>query len=123
MRRAERSATTVADQEVPKTPLTDPEEERQSGKLVLRSYDHQRGYDIEVTITDQGGTHVFQEQFALFPEETESISDPIPSGTFTITASSKAAQQRTLETRLDSSPDQTAVVEVGNGILSLTAGF
>lgn len=123
MRQAERSATVVADPEVPKPSLTDPKAERQSGKLVLRSHDHQRYYDIEVTITDQSGTQVYQDRFALFPEETESISDPIPSGTVTITATSKTAQQRTLETRLDSSPDQTAVVEVGNGILSLTAGL
>ena len=123
MRRTERSTTVVAEPEASDISLIDSDDERQSGKLVLRSYDHQRSYDIEVTITDQGGTQVFQDRFVLFPGATESVSDLIPSGTFSITVSANAAQERTLETRLDSSPERTAVVEVGNGILSLTAGL
>lgn len=123
MRRTERSATTVAEPEVSNTSLIDSDDAGQSGKLVLRSYDHQRSYDIEVTITDKGGTQVFQDRFVLFPGETESVSDLIPSEPLSITVTSTAAQERTLETRLDSSPERTAVVEVGNGILSLTAGL
>ncbi len=123
MRRTEPSATTVAKPEASDTSLTDAAEERDAGKLVLRSYDHQRSYDIDVTISDQTGTQVFHDRFVLFPGETESVSDPIPSGTVSITVTSTAAQKRTLETRLDDSPERTAVVEVGNAILSLTAGL
>lgn len=123
MRQKGSFATAIADPESIKPSLTDIDERTESGKLVLRNYDHQRSYEIEVTISDQQGTQLFHDRFVLLPGETESISDKISSGTYSITAHSNAAQVRSLETQLDDSLEHTAMIEAGNGIISLTAGI
>ena len=94
-----------------------------SEALHIRSYDHQWSYDLDVEIVTNDGEMVFQERYYLLPGHTESEFSTIPSGDYQLRVTLDNRHEETLECRIDSAPDHTAVIEVGNGALALTEGL
>jgi succinylglutamate desuccinylase len=90
--------------------------------VLIRNYDHRRGYDLHLVVTD-GDETAFQNRYYLQPGETVSECDLLPSADYEITVTLDTTQETSRHFRIDSSPDHTAVVEIGNGALSLTEGL
>lgn len=106
------------DHEPPETRLAAPRAEA----IRIRSYDHQWAYDLDVELVTAAGDTVFQERYYLLPGHVESESDIVPNGDYEVRVTLDNAHHETLQCRIDSTPDYTVVVEVGNGALALTEG-
>lgn len=94
-----------------------------SEEVLIRSYDHQWAYDLEVEIVSADGEPAFHERYYLLPGHTESITGGLPDDEYELRVSLDNDRREVLECRIDASPDHTAVIEVGNGALSLTEGL
>lgn len=93
-----------------------------SETIHVRSYDHQRAYDVHVELVDDDDT-VFEERYYLLPGTTASEMDAVPRGTYELRVTLDNTSRETTDCHLDSSAEHTAVIEVGNGTVALTEGL
>lgn len=94
-----------------------------SENLLVRNYDHRWGYDLRVEVIDAAGDRVFQTRYYLQAGRVESELDVLPPGSYRIRVTLDNDQRRVRRCRIGSAPEHTAVIEVGNGALSLTEGI
>jgi len=94
-----------------------------SEDVLIRNYDHRRGYDLHLTVVTYPGNTTFQKRYYLPPGEVVSECDLLPSVDCEITVTLDDAEETSGHCRIDSSPEYTAVIEIGNGTLSLTEGL
>ena len=91
--------------------------------LHLRSYAHEWAYDITVEVRTPDGDVAFAAEYYLRPGDAESEIDALPPGEYEIRATLDNDRRETATCRIGPEPDRTAVIEVGNGVLSLTEGL
>jgi hypothetical protein len=91
--------------------------------ILIRNYDHRSGYDLHLTVITHPDNTTFQKRYYLPPGAVVSECDLLPSIDCKITAVLDDVQEASRHCRIDSSPDHTAVIEIGNGTLSLTEGL
>lgn len=91
--------------------------------LLIRSYDHQSAYDVEVELIDEDGLALFRESHYLLPGHTHSVTDGIPPGEYRAIVTLDNELERDARCRIGPSPEHGLVIEVGNGALSLTEGL
>jgi hypothetical protein len=65
----------------------------------------------------------FEADYHLQPGDADSEVDALPAGTYEIRATLDNETRKTATCRIGSDPDRTAVIEVGNGVLSVTEGL
>lgn len=94
-----------------------------SEQVHIRNHDHQLGYDLNLEIVDATGGVVFENRYYLQPGLIESELDVLPPGEYEIRATLDNHQAETLQCRIDTDPEHSLVVEMGNGVLSLTQGL
>lgn len=92
----------------------------------IRSYDHQEAYDLDIEFVKRDGETAFEKHYYLLPGHIESESSIVPSGNYEIRVSLDNSHGETLECRIDSSLDHTAVMD-RNGLAqtphALVRGF
>ena len=98
-------------------------ERSRSEELHIRSYDHQWSYDLDVELVDDEGETLFRERYYMLPDSTESEGSIVPSGQYELHAILDNGERETFPCRIDSNPEHTAVIEVGNGALALSEGI
>jgi hypothetical protein len=103
-------------------PVRDRAEVGGTEALVLRNHDHDRGYDLRVTVADDAET-VLAERYYLRPGATESVLTSLPTAAYRVTVTLDGRKRCRRACHIGSRPSRTAVVEVGNDALSLTEGF
>ena len=94
-----------------------------SEDLHLRSYAHEWAYDVAVEVVAPDGDVAFEADYHLQPGNAESEVDTLPPGEYEIRATLDNDTHKTAACRIGSDPDRTAVIEVGNGVLSVTEGL
>ena len=94
-----------------------------SEDLHVRSYAHETGYDLEIELADDDGSVAFHDRYYLQPGATKSEVDIVPDGEYEVRAVLDGDRKMVSRCRIGSGLAETAVVEVGNGVLSLTAGL
>jgi hypothetical protein len=94
-----------------------------SEDLHLRSYAHQIGYDLEIELVDSDGSVAFRDRYYLQPGATEGEIDAVPAGEYEVRAVLDGDREAVRRCRIGSDPEETVVVEIGNGVLSLTEGL
>lgn len=94
-----------------------------SEQIHIRSYDHHWAYDLDVVVVTEDGDLVFHDHYYLQPGHTESVAEGIPAGDYEVRVTLDNSYRETVQCRLDTSPEHTALIEVGNGVLSLTEGL
>lgn len=94
-----------------------------SEQIHIRNHDHQCGYDLTLEITDADGKVVFEKRYYIQPGQVESELDALPAGEYHIRATLDNLDEERLQCRIDTSPDDTVVIEMGNGVHSLTQGL
>jgi hypothetical protein len=95
----------------------------QTEDLHVRSYAHEWAYDVAVEVSTLDGDVVFDADYYLQPGDAESELDALPPGKYEIRATLDNETRETAQCRIGDAPEQTAVIEVGNGVLSLTEGL
>lgn len=88
--------------------------------LVLRNYDWEQTYEIEVTLTGTDGRSIEPRPMELGPGQVLTVLEAFPEGRYRAHASIPGDED-TVEGVFGSDPGEFALVEVGNGIVSITA--
>jgi hypothetical protein len=94
-----------------------------SEDLHVRSYAHDAGYDLEIEVVDDDGSVAFRDRYYLQPGAAKSEVNVVPDGEYEVRAVLDGDSETARRCRIGSDLAETAVVEVGNGILSLTEGL
>lgn len=89
----------------------------------IRSYDHEWSYDLEIEIATLDGTVCFRDRYVLQPNDAKSIENVVSPGDYEICVTLDNDRKDFRTCRIGPSTDATAVIEVGNGIVSLSEGF
>ncbi|SDJ93382.1 hypothetical protein SAMN05216226_11250 [Halovenus aranensis] len=95
---------------------------RRSEELHLRNFDLNREYTLTVQVSDGDGL-VFANRYYLTPGKTVSELGRIPPGEYEVRVELDGRRQQTATCEIDRTPRETALVEVGNGTVSLTQGL
>ena len=97
--------------------------EVESEALHVRSYAHERAHSLAVEAVTPDGEVAFETDYYLQPGDAESEVDALPAGEYEIRATLDGDKRETATCRIGAAPSRTAVIEVGNGVLSLTEGL
>jgi hypothetical protein len=103
-------------------PLRDRADAR-SSELVVRSHDHDRTVVVTVTLADPDAAAHATETYRLAPGEVRCAATVAPRGPTRVTARLRGGPSDATTGRLGDDPDETALVEVGNGIVAVTHGL
>lgn len=91
--------------------------------IVLRNYDHEDAHELLVAISNSSGATVYNEMLAVKPLETVTVRPAVEPDTYRVTVEADG-EQAASEPCLIGSPDaEAALIELGNGIISLTDGL
>jgi hypothetical protein len=91
--------------------------------LVLRNYDGEDSHELVVRFRDADGELAFERTYELGPDEVVATRTRLPRGVYGVTVRRADGAAATRECLIGSGPAETAVVETGNGILSLVEGL
>jgi hypothetical protein len=109
--------------------LLDPHErlrdrpDARSAELVLRNHDAGCAYHVTVQLTAAETAGETTVSYRLEPGEIRCPTDVAPRGQTRVVARLDDGPSDTVDGHLGDRPDQTALVEVGNGIVSATHGL
>ncbi|WP_267161020.1 hypothetical protein [Halovenus salina] len=95
---------------------------RRSEELHLRNFDVSREHTLTVRVSDDDGL-VFANRYYLTPGKTVSELGRIPPGEYEVRVELDGRRQQTATCEIGERPSKTALVEVGNGTVSLTEGL
>lgn len=123
MHRDDAVTRTVAGKETPVIPPSGETATPRSEKIVFRNYDHETPYEVSVTVTAASGEIIYDDRHYLLPLEYDSVRDGFPADECTVEVEYADQHEAVTGVRLDDRPDNSAVIEVGNGTLSLTTGL
>jgi hypothetical protein len=118
---SERAHSTASDHGVTDAQSTYPTDNR-SEEIHIRNFDVERTYDLTVTVQDTDGI-VFANRYHLKPGTTVSELDRLAAGEYVVQVALDGRQQAVTECTVDETPENTALIEVGNGIVSVTEGL
>jgi hypothetical protein len=94
-----------------------------SSELVVRNHDHDRAYEVTVGLADPGAAAHTAETYRLDPGEVRCATTVAPRGRTRVTARLRCGPSDAVTGPLGDTPDETVLVEVGNGIVAATHGL
>lgn len=86
----------------------------------IRNYDHWQGHSVRVTVAPPDGEVSLVERHYLGPGETGELTGPLAPGEYDVRVWIDGVERAGRTCRLDATSAGTAVVELGNGVVSLT---
>lgn len=89
--------------------------------VLLRNYDGDVAHDVGVTVS-RGDAPAFDATYRLAPGETKSVADAAPSGSYDVEVRVDDRPRDVSRCRLGDDPPGTILVEIGNGVVSVTNG-
>lgn len=90
--------------------------------VILYNYDHWDGHSLAVTVAKDAGKPILDERRYLPPGRSTSLSATIDPGEYQLHISVDGVERSRTVYHLDDTPAGTAVVELGNGVISVTRG-
>lgn len=90
--------------------------------VALANYDHWAGHSVEVTVITVDGEPVLRERHYLPPDRSTGLSASIVPGEYELRVRVDGVERSRTSHRIDDTPTGTAVVELGNGVVSVTDG-
>lgn len=100
---------------------TDETPEPQSEDIHLRNFDVERTYDLTLKVRDGDGL-MFANRYHLTPGKTVSELDRLPPGEYIVQATINGHRTELTVCEIGATPEKLALVEVGNGTVSVTEG-
>lgn len=113
---------TAADRSPAEPRLSDRQLRTEVDAVHVRNYDHAAGHSVHVTVEDADGRIQLTERCYLAPGQSRRLTATLEPGTYRVRVRVDGVDRTTAECRLDGSPARTAVVELGNGVVSLIEG-
>jgi hypothetical protein len=93
-----------------------------SEEIYVRNFDISRTYHLTVEVRDSKGL-VFGNRYRLTPGKTVSELGQLPPGEYEIHVELDGRRRQTVRCEVDGTLDKTALIEVGNGTVSVTEGL
>jgi hypothetical protein len=90
--------------------------------LTLRNYDDDRAHEIQIRFIHHNGDVVLARTVSVPPRETVSIHPRVERAMYRVTARLENGETATADCLLGSDPSECAMVETGNGLLSVVDG-
>lgn len=87
----------------------------------LRNYDAGSSHLVWVQVLDDGD-QVIETTCRLRPGEAHSITDAVPPGEYDIAVGVDGRRRERSRCRIGDGPERTSLVEMGNGVVSITEG-
>jgi len=94
----------------------------QSEEIHIRNFDDTQTYDLTVTVRREDDS-VLSNTYNLTPGRRISEIYRLPAGIYDVTAKLDTLQHATTRCEIGSTAQRTALIEVGNGIVSVTQGL
>ncbi len=91
--------------------------------LVVRNYDGSEAHEVRVTFLDPDGDRAFARTVAVAPLETVAIRTRLERAVYGVRARLDGDETDSAECLVGSGPDETALVETGNGTVSVAEGL
>ena len=92
--------------------------------MVVRNHDHSRPYTVTLELTSSATPELTTtETVDLAPGEIRCLSTVAPRGATRVRARLPTGAADTTDGRLGGEPAETALVETGNGVVSVTHGL
>jgi len=92
-------------------------------EIHVRNYDFERAYEVAVRVEDASGNRLFSRRYFLRPGQSRSERDVLDAGRYRVTAAIDPPERDAIECSVGSAPEHTALVEVGNGAVSVSEGL
>jgi hypothetical protein len=93
-----------------------------SADLFIRNFDTTRTNHLTVRIRDDDGI-VFASRYALTPGKTECEADRLDPGEYDVIVELDSQRRERATCQIGPGPEKTALVEIGNGTVSVTQGL
>lgn len=90
--------------------------------LVLRNHDDST-HNIHVTFTSHNGETAFDRTVSVRPQETVSIQTRLDRAVYRVDARLDSGARARADCLLGSDPNECAMVETGNGVISVVEGY
>lgn len=90
--------------------------------VTVRNYDHVDAHSVYVTVSEAAGGTVLTERCYLAPGQTRGVRGNISTGEHQIAVRVDGVRRHKLEQELDPTRAPAAVIELGNGVVSVTPG-
>ncbi len=91
--------------------------------LVVRNYDGSEAHEVTVTFLDPDGDQAFARTIAVAPLETVAVETRLERAVYRVRARVDSDETGSAECLVGSGPDETALVETGNGTVSVAEGL
>ncbi|MFB6301225.1 MAG: hypothetical protein ABEH65_13310 [Halobacteriales archaeon] len=101
----------------------DSETRSASEEILIRSYDHRWAYDLEIEAVDAAGESIYRKRYYLQPGQIEGVRNELPTGEYELWITLDNTHHKTVDCRIGSAPEDTVVIEIGNGTMSITQGL
>lgn len=88
----------------------------------VRNYDHRQRHAVTVEVESPDGDRLHSDRLSLPPGESGRSRAALPAGEYDLRVLVDGVERARATCRLSRSPADTAVVELGNGAVSVTAG-
>lgn len=88
----------------------------------VRNYDVADAHTVSLAITDTDGARVFSRRYHLRPGQAESEQGVLAPGTYDVVVHADGLDRASKRVELGTHPEETALVELGNGITSVSQG-
>lgn len=96
---------------------------RRDDALVVRNYDGRTSHEVTVRFVDANEEVVLDRRYTLSPDDVVSVATRIERGVYSVEATIDDGEPVATECLVGSAPDETALVEVGNGLVSVSEGL
>jgi hypothetical protein len=93
-----------------------------SEDIHLRNHDIADRHSVELVVRDDDGRRVFQNRYHLAPGQAESECDVLGSGSYVVEVYCDGVRRQQRECHIGDRPARTALIELGNGLVSVTEG-
>lgn len=86
----------------------------------LRNYDHWEGHSVRLAVVSRDGEEVYSGRRYLAPEQAAQLREPLSGGDYEVRVWIDGVERARRTCRIGASSSGTAVVEIGNGVVSVT---
>lgn len=90
--------------------------------LLVRNYDGERAYELTVRVLDERDRPRLARTIEVGPSTVRAVGDDLHAGHYTVVVETAGGSRDSADCRLDPRTSDTALVELGNGIASVTDG-
>ena len=91
--------------------------------LFIRSHDHRWAYDLDLKVLDNNGAIVYENWYYLQPGQTKSEFNIFSDTACELEIVMDSSKQETIHYENDSPSRRPIIIEVGNGVLSVSTGL